>query len=224
MVMDIVDWIFPKMCSGCRREGEYICDNCQKKMIKPEQICPMCCKPSIDGWTHPRCRRHDGMERLLVGLPYKGVVQQCLKKVKYKSAWDIISFLFEIWSKNCSDTVSRDMVITCVPMWREKEHQRGFNQAELISTCVAEKNKGRTFVFLERTRETKPMFGLKKKERQANIAGAFRLVRQYTNAKIQESVVILVDDVWTTGATMRECARILKQAGAKEIWGVALAR
>jgi len=223
--MGIVDWVFPKMCVGCGREGEYICRECQKKLVKPESICPMCCKPSINGWTHPRCRVSGGMERLIVGLPYKGVVQQCLKKVKYKSAWEIISFLFEIWRENCGDTVTSDTLIMCVPMWREKERLRGFNQADLVADCLVASLSGvsRKVDLLERVRETRPMFGLKKKERQENIQNAFRLVAQYKTI-ITLKRVVLIDDVWTTGATMRECTKILKQTGVSEVWGVALAR
>lgn len=207
--MGIVDLIFPKMCSGCGQEGKYICDDCQKKMIRPEQICPMCCRPSIDGWTHPRCRTADGMERLIVGLPYKGVVQQCLKKVKYKSAWEIIGFLY-----NLGKYSEYEGIVTSVPMWKGKEQIRGFNQAKILAELV-----GQNIDLIERTRETKPMFGLSRKVRGQNILNAFRIINNQIPKK-----VILVDDVWTTGATMRECSKILKLAGAKEVWGLALAR
>jgi ComF family protein len=229
--MGIVDWVFPKMCVGCGREGEYICRECQKKLVKPESICPMCCKPSINGWTHPRCRVSGGMERLIVGLPYKGVVQQCLKKVKYKSAWEIISFLFEIWRENCGDTVTSDILITCVPMWREKERLRGFNQADLVADCLVASLSGvsRKADLLERVRETKPMYGLDRKKRRENIEDAFVISATLPHDPPCREAgivtrVILVDDVWTTGATMRECTKILKQTGVSEVWGVALAR
>lgn len=217
--MGIIDLFFPKMCVGCRREGEYICDNCQKMLIRPEQICPMCCSPSIDGWTHPRCRTEVGMERLIVGLPYRGVVQQCLKKVKYKSAWEIIKFLYVLGKfSKCGG------VVTSVPMWREKEKMRGFNQANVIAQLLAEKNKVPNLVLLERMRETEPMFGLTKKERLANIKGVFRMCDKPEKTYEGLDRVVLVDDVWTTGATMRECAKILKKAGIREVWGVTLAR
>lgn len=153
------------------------------------------------------------MERLVVGLPYRGVVQACLKKVKYKSAWEIVKFLYEL-----AKLERLEGVITSVPMWREKERVRGFNQAKIIAELM-----GKSVELMERMRETKPMFGLTKKERQENIGGAFKLINQYANVPINQRV-ILVDDVWTTGSTMRECARVLKQAGAREVWGVALAR
>lgn len=215
--MGIIDLIFPRVCVGCKREGKYICEGCQKKLARPEQICPMCCRPSIDGWAHPRCKPGAGMQRLLVGLPYRGLVQQCLKKVKYKSSWEIIDLLFGLGNfEKCEG------IVVPVPMYEQKKRERGFNQAGRLAELLAKSCKVRNLVMLERVRATKPMFGLKKKERKENVENAFRLretCRVNTCTRI-----ILVDDVWTTGATMRECARILKETGAREIWGVVLAR
>lgn len=221
--MSLVDWIYPVICVGCGKEGEYICGQCQKKLVRPEAMCPMCCKPSLDGWTHARCKTRYGMERLLVGLPYRGMVQECLKKVKYKSAWEIVSLLFGLWHENWSDTAPLDLVVTQVPMWKQKARARGFDQAELVAKLVAKNYKVPYLVMLTRVRETQPMFGLKKAERYKNVRGAFELMHKYTNEQVSRRIV-LVDDVWTTGATMRECALVLKKWGVKEVWGAALAR
>jgi len=188
--------------------------------VRPEGICPMCAKPSLDGWTHPRCRSKYGMERLIVGLPYRGMVQQCLKQVKYKSAWEILDFLFRLQT---IDARLQNFVITSVPMFAQKARERGFDQAEIIAKLLAKDLQGDSLKVLERTRETKPMFGLTRKARAENIKDAFRVLHHYTITPLPKKI-ILVDDVWTTGSTMRECARVLKRAGAKEVWGVALAR
>lgn len=152
------------------------------------------------------------MDRLLVGLPYKGLVQKCLKKVKYKSNWDIVECLNIL----CKFELIPEMTVTYVPMWKKKEQERGFNQAEMVAKLVA---AGHQIKLLERSRETKPMFGLSKIERQNNIENVFRFVGESCPEK-----VMLVDDVWTTGATMRECAKVLKQNGVKIVWGLTLAR
>ena len=211
--MRLVDLIYPVICVGCQREGRYVCLECQEKLKKPEEICPMCTRSSLDGFTHPRCRGKFGMDRLLVGLPYKGLVQKCLKKVKYKSNWDIVEYLYKL----CKFEVIPEMTVTYVPMWKKKEQERGFNQAEMVAKLVA---AGHQITLLERSRETKPMFGLSKIERQKNIENVFRFV----GGKAAPEKVMLVDDVWTTGATMRECAKVLKQNGVKIVWGLTLAR
>ncbi|MFZ2199395.1 MAG: phosphoribosyltransferase family protein [Microgenomates group bacterium] len=110
-------------------------------------------------------------------------------------------------------------------MWRAKERERGFNQAEILAEHVVKSLPGvsRKVDMLERVRETKPMFGLTRKARSENIADAFRIINNQISI-IKQQKVILVDDVWTTGSTMRECAKMLKQSGVREIWALALAR
>lgn len=219
LTMGIIDLVFPRVCVGCKAEGQYICGECAKKIKRPEAICPMCTKNSMGGWTHPRCQKMSGIDRLIVGLVYPGIVQNCLKKVKYKNAWEIIEFLYKL---SDFEGVSGDAVVA-VPMWSQKERERGFNQAELIAKQLGEDYKVRNHVILARARATKPMYGLTKKERLANVGSAFCLVKNQ-ESRIKNKRIILVDDVWTTGATLRECAKVLKQAGASEVWGVTLAR
>jgi competence protein ComFC len=148
------------------------------------------------------------------------MVQSCLKKVKYKNAWEVMGFLYSLSSFG----EVGECVLTSVPMWRQKERLRGFNQAEIFTQLIAKDYKVRNLVLLQRIRETKPMFGLKKDDRLANISGAFETNPQSHILQFSNQRVILVDDVWTTGATMRECARVLKRAGVGEVWGLTLAK
>lgn len=216
--MNIVDLIYPKICVGCRREGEYICVDCRRKLVKPIQICPMCCRESIDGWTHPRCKKDYDIEKLMIGLPYKGVVQDCMKKIKYRSCWDIIKFVFDL----CDFPLITDCMVVSVPMWRDKKKERGFNQAEILGKLVAERNESQYLEALLRIRQTKPMYGLNIEDRKRNVISAFKVSDININELVGKRVV-LVDDVWTTGATMRECASVLKKAGVSEIFGLTLA-
>lgn len=217
--MSIVDLIFPKICVGCGMEGEYICCRCREKMQKPEQICPMCGKASLEGWVHPRCRKKNGIERLMIGLSYSGVVQGCLKKVKYKSSWEIVEYLF-----NLTDFGQMiDFVVVDVPMWRGKERERGFNQAQVLAKLFSVRYKVPNISALVRVRPTLPMFGLSKSERKDNIESAFGVIKD-AETMLTGGKVVLIDDVWTTGATMRECARILKQVGVREVCALALAK
>jgi predicted amidophosphoribosyltransferase len=81
------------------------------------------------------------MNRLIVGLPYRGLVQQCLKKVKYKNSWEVIDFLFELGSFE-----KVEGIMISVPMYGQKERERGFNQAERIAELLAKDCKVRNFV------------------------------------------------------------------------------
>jgi ComF family protein len=139
--------------------------------------------------------------------------------VKYKSAWDIIKFLYEI----SEFEKMSDFIVTSVPMWREKEKNRGFNQAKILAQIVSKEFMLSETDLLTRTRPTRPMFGLKKDERRKNIEGAFKIKKEQLGG-IKNQAIILVDDLWTTGSTMRECAELLKRGGAKSVWGLTLAR
>ena len=229
--MSFVDWIYPKVCAGCEKEGEYICDECRGKLNPPVSICPECNRPSIDGWVHARCQRRYGIDRLIVGLPYHGAVQKCLKNVKYKSSWEVINFLHEVWEQKAEfmihdlRSMNINALVTAVPMWGMKERERGFNQAERLGKLIASEMGLPYLDVLERVRDTRAMWGLDHKQRIQNVVGAFSLNSQFSVLNFQKiKLVLLVDDVWTTGATMRMCAGVLIRGGAKKVWGIALSR
>lgn len=223
MYMGIVDWIYPRLCAGCGAEGEYLCPSCAVALHTPPAICPVCCTPSNQGWTHARCTSPYGIDRLLVGLPYHGPVQKLLKHVKYKSSWDIISSLATLSIRHFTiEGLPEDTVVTSVPMHIWKERERGFNQAAIFGSLLSEYLILPYADVLVRIRETTPMFGLTKKERGINVRGAFTI--RDDGADVGGRTLLLVDDVWTTGATLRECTKVLKRRGAASVWALSLAR
>lgn len=217
--MGIIDLIYPKICVGCKREGSYICNSCFSNLAKPEEICPMCGKVSLDGYTHKSCLIALGVDRLIVSLPYRGVVQDCLKKVKYRGAWDLLKFLYS----KCEFGELKSAIVVPVPMWEGSENKRGFNQAKIIAQLLAKEYGFEICEVLKRVRATKPMYGLGKLERKNNIYNAFKIESNLQKFVLNKTI-ILVDDVWTTGSTMLECARVLKHDGVKDIWCIAMAR
>jgi len=104
-----------------------------------------------------------------------------------------------------------------VPLHRSRLRQRGFNQSELLlrNTLLPPPAFG-----LERVRRTDRQVGQRLSERRNNVAGAFA----YTGPSLDGMTVALIDDVVTTGATAHECALVLRDAGAREVWAVAFAR
>lgn len=121
------------------------------------------------------------------------------------------------------------LLLVPVPLFRSRERERGFNQARLLAqglACrLAKSPKGRKAQVaarvLVRTRSTQPQTGLKFSDRRDNVRHAFT-VRD--PERVKDRVVVLVDDVMTTGATLGACAKILKKAGASKVYAVALAR
>ncbi len=118
------------------------------------------------------------------------------------------------------------MVLVPVPLHRAKLRQRGFNQAELIARAAIKISPMRDRLHLcagvlERTRETASQIGLTSHQRRENLRGAFAVAQREL---VKGREVLLVDDVYTTGATVSECARVLRRAGATKVWVATVAR
>jgi ComF family protein len=119
----------------------------------------------------------------------------------------------------------KPVVVVPVPLHARKMRQRGFNQAELIARAALKTAHSAKLVLeaklLERRRETQSQIGLSRHQRRENIRGAFAVVKP---EKIAGSSCLLVDDLFTTGTTVSECARILLRAGASNVWVATVAR
>ncbi len=109
-----------------------------------------------------------------------------------------------------------------IPLDKQRKKWRGFNQAEELTKLLSKFFKIPFFNnILIKKNPTLPQTELKEKDRQKNISGAFLCQNQKL---IKNKKIFLVDDVYTSGFTMEECAKVLKQNGAKEIWGIVIAR
>lgn len=109
-----------------------------------------------------------------------------------------------------------------MPLHWSRFNWRGFNQAEKLAEVLAKKWALSVNVdLLERKKLTWSQAKLSKQDRLNNILNAFRIKR---NSDLKEKNILLIDDVWTTGTTLNQCAVVLKQAGAKWVWGLTLAR
>jgi ComF family protein len=122
----------------------------------------------------------------------------------------------------------RDVVAIAVPLFSSKQHARGYNQSVLlVKEALRELRRSHAWRpaeahrALRRVRDTESQFGLTASGRRRNLRGAFVVADP---AAIAGREVLLVDDIYTTGATARECARVLKQAGAEKVWVVTVAR
>ncbi len=127
------------------------------------------------------------------------------------------------------DAAAKELVVVAVPLFPAKERQRGYNQSVLLADAAIAllKKSGcglkLTTVHgaLRRTRDTESQFSLTPKERRKNLQGAFAVAK---NAAIVGREVLLIDDIYTTGATARECARVLRRAGAAKVWVATVTR
>ena len=228
----ILNFIFPKQCVGCRQVGSYFCYECLSKISQTELVCPMCERASFGGITHPVCRRRYGLDGLWSLGVYDGILKLAIHKMKYNFVKEFGEILAKIvliyWANKGSSLLEQiiksgaeEWVLVPVPLHKYRKNWRGFNQAELIAQTLSEKLGIEYANVLIRVKNTKPQFELKAESRKSNINGAFALSKTYN---LKPITYILVDDVWTTGSTLKECCYILKKNGAKSVWALTVAR
>jgi len=224
----LLNILYPKFCFGCNREGNYLCNDCLGTLgISEYQYC-LCEEPLRipESGKCAKCQSRK-LNGLYFSLPYKNpLVRKLIHQLKYepfvkdlsKELARLIITSFSLMEKNNSFS---DYILTFVPLHEKRLRERGFNQAEEIAKELSRLLEIPLINSLTRTRETLSQVDLSEAERKYNIKDAF-LVKDKNIIKGKK--ILLVDDVYTTGSTMEECAFFLKLAGAKEVWGVAVAR
>lgn len=225
--------LFPPFCLNCQREGNYLCQDCFTLINISENLyCPFCYRPKIvlDGKTCSRCQKKGKrLKGLISAAPYQNfIIKKVISQFKYepyiKALAKTLAFLIvhhlQLIEKEYS--FPQAAILIPIPLTKKKLKQRGFNQAQELGKELS------TFLkipllcdILLKIKETLPQVDLSGKEREENIKGAFWCQE---SDKVKGKIILLVDDVFTTGSTMEECARILKEAGAKEVWGIVVAR
>lgn len=227
--MGILDVIFPKRCVNCRKLGSYLCSSCFLYLsFEPEIVCLMCNRPSWNGLTHPKCLRPSGIDGSFSVLSYNTVVKRLLFTYKYRpyvsDLRGILSELFVegiIQNEHFIKRRTPDSVLIPVPLHSMKHRQRGYNHAALLAKIIGDKLGMKVIDVIVRTRKTTSQFLLKKEEREANVRGVFELKKD--GMRIDADTVFLVDDVVTTGSTLKEITKILKKEGVIRVYGLTLA-
>lgn len=217
--------MFPPRCLSCNKFGDWVCANCweQIELIKTP-ICYRCYKLSPGFLLCSTCRRQQALTRVIVCAHWQSSLKKIVYGLKYRRLRVVNNLLGNILSQSIKQlNINDDVVVVPVPLHFSRYWKRGFNQAENLADFVAEQNNWLMKSVLIRNRATLPQFGLNKIRRKQNMADAF-LLKKNSHQIISGKIVILVDDIVTTGFTLNECAKILRQNGAKEVWGLVLAR
>ena len=211
----LIDLLFPARCLGCQKANFYLCPACLKQ-IKLK-------KNNLKSAFFP-------IKGLLAGLSYKHpLTKKAIYLLKYSFAYELINPLSQPLLKNLKNFKKeqdiKKVFLIPVPLHKKRLKWRGFNQAHLIAQEIS---KIDNFVliddFLIQAKKKKPQAKIESaSKRQENIKEVFQ-VNPQSSFNPKNKTIFLIDDVVTSGATLKECALLLKQEGVKDIWAAVLAR
>ncbi len=209
----------PIECLGCGAESDWICADCRRALHpQREELC-FCGKAGEDGL----CDKHReklGLNGLTTLFSYaEPAIRELIHQIKYRGHTDAVTFFAQKYQKKVLARLPRgDWVVTAVPLSKERQRKRGFNQSLLIGKKLTEP----VYEYVElliKKRETKPQVKLNKTKREKNLLRSFAVK---TRIEMPEQV-ILVDDVITSGSTLKEATKVLRKAGVQKIWALTIA-
>ena len=236
-----LDWLYPPRCRFCGdgiagRDEDCFCDACRQKVrLVSHPLCPTCGRPYLDvgGDDHscgacltrtPRFVRARAWACYSTDTAQPHPLREVLQRFKYGRKISLGKPLGRLLAKGCAgcfDGIHFDAMIP-VPLHPKRLRWRGFNQAVILAREVGRQWQVPVDPFvLIRSRETSLQTELAEEESRKNVRSAFAVNLEKS---IRGKIFLLVDDVYTSGATVNECSRALLRAGAKEVYVLTLAR
>ncbi|MCH7759092.1 ComF family protein [Patescibacteria group bacterium] len=212
----LLDLFLPIHCLDCGKEKTFICPPCLAKINFAGQKTLFPINP---------------LDKILIALDYhQPMVKKAIHCIKYPphaqiGLQDLSKLLIKFIKKlpGVTYTVAKDnFVLVPIPLTKHKLASRGFNQAELIAQELSQEFKWPLAKILKKTKDNQSQTKLTPKQRKINVKNVFKIKTGWKN-KCPKNI-ILVDDIITTGATLKEAARILRQSGVKKIWAMVLAK
>jgi len=218
----LAELFYPQRCVGCeRRASDVLCRGCFEALpLVGRPFCGRCGAPTaFEVFGCGECRTRDfGFDGARAPLRYEGVGKELVHALKYRGYLGVVGKVMGPLMSGVLDVGARFDLVTPVPLHRSRLARRGFNQAELMAKSVAQRISAPVLDKLKLVRRTRDQIELSADARRENVSGAF-----VSRAPVAGRV-LLVDDVFTTGATLSECARVLRRAGAEEVQALTLCR
>lgn len=236
-----MELIYPRKCVFCGRtvpmksyrgimQGrsyDFLCEKCKVHIEEKYIEEPYCfkCGKQLDNMTQECCddckKRTHIYDRGLAAFKYHDDIKESVYRFKYKDCKFYGDFYGEQMAEKYRDIIIKWQpdVIVPVPIHRSRMRKRGYNQAELIAGALSEKlNLPADTNVLFRKKKTEPQKNLEKDIRIKNVENAFKVTKNV----VRYNKIILVDDIYTTGATVNACAQVLKRAGVQKVYFISI--
>ncbi len=223
MLEQLLSIFFPATCYNCGEVGDYLCKLChpQKIFYKNFHVCHVCKKRvEKEIFIHENCRKKTYLDGVIVALKYDKFIEHLIADFKYEFIKDL-KFLLSSFLKIGFEKfpLKKNFVVTFVPLHPKRKRWRGYNQAEELAKIFAKETGKEVYELLERKKFSRTQVGLKRKERLENIKEVFIFKGDFIPKR-----VLIIDDVMTTGATLEESAKALKESGVGEVYGLVITR
>jgi len=195
-----------KICGGPLRSQ--VPDESQHVVHDRPTVCSSCNTKTFH-FTHNRA-----------AFAYEDLVRDLIRDIKFRRKKHVAQGLGRLWAGIVAENIPAGAALVPLPMHPKKRRARGFDQAVELAAALAAAKATVPAQILERTQNTPPQSGLHPRQRAENVRDAFRIK---PGVDVKGKSYILVDDIYTTGASLNECARILKASGAAEVSTMTLA-
>jgi ComF family protein len=224
----LIDWLYPPACVACgcllplNEIRRFICVRCEN-IFEPiaAPFCEKCGAPIESDAKH--CASCYGknfyFESNRSAFTYDELVRDLLHEMKFREKKRVAQGLAFLWASLAQENFS-DFTLIPMPLHKKKQRERGFNQAEILAKALSDAMKIPMEKILHRTVDTPPQSGLHPSQRAENVKNVFSVCEKFD---VRERSFILIDDIFTTGASLNECAKTLKNAGASQVLCMTLA-
>lgn len=227
MLQELLELLYPPACIACAKVMPVrapFCETCDLAVERlPTSRCRTCAEPgTFPGDACPRCRASPPpFTRAWAAFAHEGPVARAIHRYKYEDHPELAPALAELLASECRQFLARaPALLVALPLHDKRFRERRYDQAQLLAGALARATGREAPVgLLTRARETRRQVGLSEAERAHNVEGAFT-----ASPSVAGREVLLVDDVLTTGATVRAAATALREAGAPRVEVITLAR
>ena len=226
----IIDILFPSFCVNCLAVISYkdacLCGNCIEKIAEGlDNKCEICSGELFENRCIICSGRKLFFDKNIAIAGYSGIVKEVLHNYKFNKRKRLYKHISKLAVNEIIQYKDLIDIITSVPISRKKRFDRGFNQSELVAKDVAKKINKIYSSCLKEKHHSKIQRKLGYRDRFLNILERYEIENTKRNKKhLHGKKVLIIDDVFTTGATINECARILKSFGADRVYSLTIAR
>lgn len=219
----LLDTLFPSRCVVCGKNISYfdhcLCSSCLDRIEGIAEGCAFCTGVLVEGRCSVCADRAWYPARNIILAEYSAVMREILHSYKFHRRRRLHHHLSILAADELGKRNLPFDVVTAVPTNRRKRWKRGYNQSELIARSIAKRTGTHYRMLLKERSGARPQRELRYHERFLNILGRYEMLRPIAPPR-----VLLIDDVFTTGATINECARILRAHGSREVYTLTVAR